>query len=90
MRSTTNPRKNSLQSSRRYKQHTKGILGVERRQCHGRCKHLKGSWKHIWVGGWYGYQNMPRSLKFPEIGLKVDTQRYDGDKLRGWKRFLVI
>jgi hypothetical protein len=89
MRSTTNPRKNSSQSSRRSKQNAKGILGVERRQCHGRCKHLKGPWKHIWVGRWYGYQNVPRSLKFPKTGFKVGTQRYDEYELQGWRRFLV-
>jgi hypothetical protein len=32
----TNPKKNSSQSSRRSKQYAKGILGVERRQCHWR------------------------------------------------------
>jgi hypothetical protein len=56
----------------------------------GGCKHLKGPWKHIWVGVWYGYHRAPRSLKYQEEGLKVGTQRYDGYKSRGWRTFLAI
>jgi hypothetical protein len=51
MKSTMNPENNSLQSSIRSKQHARGTLGIKRRQCHGGCKHLKGPWKRIWMGG---------------------------------------
>jgi hypothetical protein len=53
------------------------------------CKHLKGPWKCIWVGGWYGYHRMLRSLKYQEIGWKVGMQRYDGYASREWRTFLV-
>jgi hypothetical protein len=38
-----------------------------------RVQALKGAMEAHMDGGWYGYQNMPRSLKFQEIGLKVGT-----------------
>jgi hypothetical protein len=89
MRSTMNPRKNFLQSSIRSKQRARNIPGIKWRQCHGGCKHLKGPWKRIYVGGWYGYHREPRSWKYQEKGLKVGTQRYDKYGSWGWRAFLA-
>ena len=50
---------------------------------------LKGAMEAHMGGGWYGYQNMPRSLKFQELELKVDMQKYNKYELQGWRRFLV-
>jgi hypothetical protein len=85
MKSTMNSRKNSSQSSIRSKQRAKGIPRVKQRRCHGGCKHLKGPWKRIWVGGWYGYYQTPRSWKYQRKGSKVGMQSTTGRNLEDGK-----
>jgi hypothetical protein len=41
------PKKELLAKLHRSKQHIRSIPGVKRRQCHGRCKNVKGPWKRI-------------------------------------------
>jgi hypothetical protein len=43
-----------------------------------RVQALKGAMEAHMGGGWYGYQNMPRSLKFQEPGWKVDSKSTTG------------